>query len=266
MTGDCYSFAMTSAAPAQEPQVLVADDDPVSLQFLASALRELDCEVTAVANGTAVLAACKQGRFDLLLLDRRMPDLGGVELLHRLRERGCDVIAIATSAELNADMRSELTRAGYVEALTKPIGIDRLERLLAERTCHWRTREVRATSTHAASASALLDDGAGLASVGGDAKALRALRGLLMQELNTSIARIATMQTPMLTAELRDYLHRLRASCRYCGTPLLGAVAERLDAKLRADDKSIGMELDEFIASCAQTSAALAAQVSPETP
>ncbi len=256
---------MTSSAPAH---ILVADDDPVSLLFLASTLRELGWEVTTVANGMAALAACEKQQFDLLLLDRRMPDLGGGPLLRSLRERGHLADAIATSAELDTGLRDELQAAGYVDALRKPIGVDRLAGILAQRVHGRATNRAHEPSTRAATDSAanLLDDAGALAGVGGDARTLRALRRLLRQELETTIPLIAANPPQMSTQDLRGYLHRLRASCRYCGTPLLAAAAARLEAQPASDDPSIQVELADFVSACKRTSAALAAQLSPEVP
>ncbi len=252
---------MTSAAL---PRILVADDDSVSLLFLTSALRELGCEATAVASGMAAIAACEKQKFDLLLLDRRMPDLGGASLLQALRARGNLVDAIATSAELDAGMRDKLRTAGYLDALTKPIGIDRLASVLADRLPGWQVGHAHIASTVEVRFCAidLLDDTGALASVGGDAAALRGLRSLLLQDLAT-IAPIAATPTAISMQDLRDCLHRLRAACRYCGTPMLAVAAARLEAKLGADDRSIQVELVEFADACKRTSAALLAQLSP---
>ncbi|HEY8011973.1 MAG TPA: response regulator [Rudaea sp.] len=253
-------------APIAPPRILVADDDSVSLLFLASALHELGCEVTAVANGMNAIAACEKQKFDLLLLDRRMPDLGGAPLLQALRARGNLVVAIATSAELDAITRDELHAAGYVDALTKPIGIDRLASVLADTLPDWQVGHAHIASTVEVRFCAidLLDDTGALASVGGDAAALRGLRGLLLQDLAATIPLIAATVQPMSMQDLRDYLHRLRAACRYCGTPMLAVAAARLEAKLGVDDRSIQVEFVEFVDACERTSAALVTQLSPE--
>jgi CheY-like chemotaxis protein len=210
--------------------VLVADDDAVSLQFLVAALRELGCEAEGVAAGAAALVACARGSFDLLLLDRRMPDIGGAQLLRELRERGCATVAIATSAELNSAVRAELAAAGYAEAQMKPVSMDRLVALLSAHVPSWRPSPSRNAALPGASAAAisspaLLDDSRALVGVGGDRQTLQALRGLLLKELEAALPRIGEMPA----SELGDWLHRLRASCRYCGTNLLGDVTERFD-------------------------------------
>lgn len=212
-------------------RILVADDDPVSLQFLVAALRELGAEATGVASGSAALDACRSASFDVLLLDRRMPDLGGAPLLRELRRRGCTALAIATSAELDAAMRAELADAGYAEALAKPIGIDGLAAVLATPVSPARGSRADGRAPprgHALSPPPMpLDDDGALASLGGSEETLHALRGLFATELETALPRIAAMPA----AELGDWLHRLRASCRYCGATHLGEAAARLEVE-----------------------------------
>jgi len=249
----CYSHGMTKHRP---PRILVADDDPVSLQFLVTALGELGCAATGVASGKAALAACAQTTLDLLLLDRRMPDLGGATLLRELRRSGCSAPAIATSAELDAPTRAQLAAAGYVDAATKPIGVEQLAALLGSHLPQWfkpqrnSTADAPTGTFTSAAQSALLEDDAALASVGGDRQTLQALRGLFSQELETMSPRIATLPAD----ELGEWLHRLRASCRYCGTTRLLEAAERLECELK---RSRGAARDELLTAVSATVAAL---------
>jgi len=260
--------------------VLLADDDPVSLRFLESALRELGCVTTAVADGRAAVLAAGCERFDLLLLDRRMPGMGGAELLAALRRGGVGAPAIATSAELDPATRAELVSAGYLDALLKPIGIDRLARAIAalrlaparpeanpaarcsgsagatpEHDALPESADGHATAMAPPAAMALLDDEAGLRAVGGDAKTLAALRQLLAADLEA-----LTRERPGEPAALAETLHRLRAACRYCGAMRLEHAADALEAVLRAHSSAGASTLNEFFACCAETSHAIAAR------
>jgi two-component system, OmpR family, response regulator len=252
----CYSRGMTARTQAH---ILVADDDPVSLHFLASVLRELGCSVATAINGNTTLAACAERKFDLLLLDRRMPGKGGALLLLELRRRGCTDDAVATSAELDATMREELRLAGFLEALTKPIGIDQLNALLTRRVDGWqqRTDIVAAMRTSQLPASVLFEDQDALATLGGDAATLYALRGLLVTELAALVPQMLSSQPPMTAQALRESLHRLRAACRYCGAISLGASTALLESQLAGAGESIQVDLLPFLEICARTTALL---------
>lgn len=249
----CYSSGMNKERP---PHILVADDDPVSLRFLVTVLDELGCAATAVTTGDAALAACRADRFDLLLLDRRMPGLGGAPLLRALRSGGCAALAIATSAEVDPAIRTELTAAGYVEVVVKPVGVERLAAVLAAHLPDWPARRPGAAPQERMrppAAPGWIEHERALASVGGDARTLQALRGLFTSELETALPRLAAMPAE----ELGDWLHRLRASCRYCGAMRLGEEAEKLERRL-AEPADLGAaELAGFLDACRQTIRAL---------
>ncbi|HEX6001251.1 MAG TPA: ATP-binding protein [Hyphomicrobiaceae bacterium] len=67
--------------------LLLVEDEPINQQ-VARGLLELDGhEVTVVATGAAALAAVEHRRFDAVLLDMRLPDLDGIEVARRLKQR-----------------------------------------------------------------------------------------------------------------------------------------------------------------------------------
>ena len=239
------------------PCILVADDDPASLRFLATALAQLGCEVVAVANGASALAAAQTQSFDLLLLDRRMPDLGGAELLAALRASGIATAAIATSAEVDATITAQLRNAGFVDVIEKPATLARLEQALRP---YLHLSTIPQITIAPMPATPLLDDDMALATIGGDVDALRSLRGLLAQELAALELELEYANANITAATWRERLHRLRASCGFCGATALAESAAQLDRGLRNDPAKVQSLLGDFIHLCRATLAALAAQ------
>ncbi len=238
-------------------RVLIADDDPVSLRFLEIALRELGCDVTAAADGAAAIAAANAASFDLLLLDRRMPGGGGADLLRALRAAGIASAAIATSAELDADIRAELAAAGYAATLAKPIRVDVLAHAVSAHCAlaQWSVAEMKPAQVERR--ALLLDDVAALSAVGGDAETLRALRGLLARDLDAM--RAAGIPTDM--PALAETLHRLRAACRYCGAHALEQSAASVETAIRAGRVALPDEISAFMRCCAETKTAVESSV-----
>lgn len=68
-------------------RILVVDDDPMTQDVLCGHYRDLGFVVDAVENGRAALTALEVGsrQPDIILCDRRMPDISGIELLERIR-------------------------------------------------------------------------------------------------------------------------------------------------------------------------------------
>ncbi|MBS0438343.1 MAG: response regulator [Proteobacteria bacterium] len=222
---------------SSRPRVLIVDDDPVSLRFLEMAVKESGHVVTTAADGAAALAA--NGSIDLLMIDRRLPDIDGANLLHALRKRGVTAPAIATSAEIDAALAAQLRAAGFMDVLEKPASMQRIHEVVAKFLPK--------------STPALLDDTAALDSVGGDANALRALRGLLARELEQFDHDLAHGDLATDRTALIERLHRLRASCGFCGATALAARAASWQAALRAGNRSADEQRDAFVAVCRET-------------
>jgi CheY-like chemotaxis protein len=243
-------FSQTPGAPLR---ILVADDDPVSRGFFDAALRQFGCDVTSVGDGDAAIAAARGNRFDLLLLDRRMPGLGGAPLLAALRQAGVSVRAIATSADVDAAVRDTLIAAGFEDVLRKPVGIDALARVVSAPSRGGgmgRVAENPATVTGAR----LLDDASALAAVGGDRQTVAALRALLARDLDEMIA----SEMPADWGAFAEALHRLRAACRYCGAASLERAATALEAAIRAGGSPSADAHSAFRRCCERTRAAIA--------
>jgi CheY-like chemotaxis protein len=238
-------------------RVLIADDDPVSLRFLAAAVSQFGCDAIAVADGAAALAATLDQPFDLLLLDRRMPGFGGAEVLMALRARGDVTPAIATSAEIDPFITAQLRSAGFIDIIEKPVALAALERLLGP---HLHFSASTGSATPLGVSTPLLYDDPALAAIGGDMNALRALRGLLAQELEALLTQSAGADPGDSGVAWRERLHRLRASCGFCGATALAEAAARLDCSLRDGAESTQPVLCDFLHLCGTTLSALSNQ------
>lgn len=238
------------------PNVLVADDNPVSLRFFSDALAQLDIACELAHDGLETVARAERTPFDALLIDARMPGLDGPAALARIRAgRGPsrDAIALATTADAGASTRTELIAAGFVDVVAKPVSVNALRAALS--------RHLPSLSAPSAPAGAgaddLLDDVTALSAVGGDASILAALRGLFIAELDALPAELAAIGTRSDFAALRDRLHRLDASAGFCGAPMLVRACTELRAAL--DDASVWPDaaIDEFLAMSARVRARL---------
>jgi PAS domain S-box-containing protein len=106
-------------------RVLLAEDDPVN-QHLAEVLLTKRGYSTVVAqNGRLALEALERERFDLVLMDVQMPEMGGLEAVARIRQReagtGAHIPVIALTARAMVGDREECLAAGMDGYLTKPL-------------------------------------------------------------------------------------------------------------------------------------------------
>lgn len=109
--------------------VLVVDDDFMVAGIHAELVEEVDgfrVAGTAV-NGQQALDMVAALAPDLLLLDVHLPDMSGIDVLRRLRERGDDVDAIVVTAERDAEFVKAALRGGAAQYLIKPFDLDELK-------------------------------------------------------------------------------------------------------------------------------------------
>jgi signal transduction histidine kinase/DNA-binding response OmpR family regulator len=79
--------AATLAAPSSgAPSVLLIEDDPLDLAWLVRVIGEAGYQIEVAQTGAEALEKCRQRRFDAITLDLLLPDMGGWELLHQIRE------------------------------------------------------------------------------------------------------------------------------------------------------------------------------------
>jgi CheY-like chemotaxis protein len=238
---------------AAKPLVLIADDDPVSRGFLRAAIERCGCAVVAVADAHAALQALHSKTPDLLLIDRRMPGIDGVALLRAARAQGVEAPAIATSAELDAQLIAELRAAGFAATLLKPASLAGIQDLLKDFFAD-AILPTDAIPRAAANAPAqLLDDAAALSAIGGDRDALRALRAMFARELDALARELETEIAARPTTDISESLHRLRASCGFCGATAVGAAAWRLENAIRHDPGDVERARDALVDVCTAT-------------
>ena len=107
-------------------RVLLADDEPLFVDAVARALRRRSMAVETAPDGSGALAASADGKFDVIILDLKMPGLDGVETLKALRGRGNETPVLILSAYADLDQASAALREGAVDYLVKPCAIEDL--------------------------------------------------------------------------------------------------------------------------------------------
>ena len=118
--------------PKLKGRVLFAEDNPVTQLFFVKTLRKLGLSVEAVSDGREALKKALEEKFDLILLDIRMPGLDGLEVARRLRQQGYKGPILALTAHAVSEVEAESLRAGMDGFITKPIGRQELARRLSK--------------------------------------------------------------------------------------------------------------------------------------
>lgn len=104
-------------------RALVVDDNQLNSNLVAAFLRKLGWTPEVVDSGQRALETLQQRSFDLVLLDLRMPNLGGEEVCRRIREDlGLDQLrVVAYTAHGMPEEKQRMLAAGFSGLLIKPI-------------------------------------------------------------------------------------------------------------------------------------------------
>jgi len=132
------STLIDSNASLPRRRWLVVDDEPELSALIADALAQMNrARVECFTSAPDALAAfsARAGNFDLVVTDRDMPGLDGLELARRLRARAPGVKIILVSANIDDIAHHDLERAGVHAVVRKPFPLALLEAIIRNMTC-----------------------------------------------------------------------------------------------------------------------------------
>src|ERR1700723_2176578 len=110
-------------------RVLIVDDDPVARRLVENIVTRSGYEAVTAEGGDLALDLLIGGktRIDCVVLDLVMPDLDGLGVLAKMREAGIDAPVIVQTAHGGIDNAVSAMRAGAVDFVVKPAGVERLQ-------------------------------------------------------------------------------------------------------------------------------------------
>lgn len=116
-------------------QILVVDDEPELCKVLQKALKKEGYRVLTATTGRKALSILKKEKVHLLLLDLKMPSIGGLELLKKIRGKGKKknlVPTVILTAYASLSSAREAMELGAVDYLTKPFDLDEVKSVVKE--------------------------------------------------------------------------------------------------------------------------------------
>ena len=104
--------------------ILIIDDDPNARKTLGQILKAKGFEIEEAGAGAEAIAACGAKFFNLALIDVRLPDISGLEVLKAVRGINEDTIAIMMTGYASLDSSIEAMNKGAFSYITKPVNMD----------------------------------------------------------------------------------------------------------------------------------------------
>ena len=110
----------------EKEQILIVDDDESILRTLTLIFDKKGCETDTATTGREAIEKAKERFFNLALVDIKLPDMEGLDLLPALREIHPDIVLIIITAYASVDSAVEAPSRGVSAYLTKPLDVDEL--------------------------------------------------------------------------------------------------------------------------------------------
>ncbi len=111
--------------------ILVVDDDLGTLETAAFVVRRLGFEPATAASGADGLSAARATSLALGVIDLRLPDMSGTEVIRALRASDADLPVILISGFMTVPDAVEAMRLGAKDVIEKPISVEALEARIA---------------------------------------------------------------------------------------------------------------------------------------
>ncbi len=116
---------------APDAKLLVVDDNIVNLKVVGELLKRTQINIDTVTGGREAVSLCQNKKYDLILMDHRMPDPDGIATLHLIREdlrgKNTDTPVIVLTANAFTGLKDKYLAEGFADYLTKPIDSALLE-------------------------------------------------------------------------------------------------------------------------------------------
>ena len=245
---------------ATKLSVVVADDNPTNREVIGKILERSGHAVTLVNDGEQAIDAIERDAPDVVILDRNMPGMSGVEALQALRlmTRGKERLpVIMLSADVTPEAKREALEAGADAFLSKPIEalrlIDEVQRLAVTKPDTARKTEMRpsAQASPAAAAPAVvnIDTLGHLEELGSSLAFLEKLIRVFLADNAAILERIEHVLAGRDYHEFRSLIHAMKGSSASMGTDRLtrmcGTLGNLSDAELRLQAPALQRTLTE---------------------
>ncbi len=245
-------------------RVLAADDNPTNREVIGRILERGGHTVSLVCDGDEALDALEEAHYDIVLLDRNMARVGGVEALKliRLMGRGLERIpVIVLSADVTPDARKECLEAGADAFLPKPIEaiklLEGIQELVekgvgvpasgADRPQAQASTGLPAARVH--DAQVVNEETLSQLEALGSAGFLERLIGVFVADNDDLIQKVQSSVAARNFTEFRNHLHAMKGSAASMGaerlTRVCGDLGRLSDAELKLRSPQLIKSLEQ---------------------
>ncbi|GEM_PF-6290902 len=225
--------------------VLIVDDNPINQAYFSAALAKAGFGTRSAINGLEALDIAGKQRFHVILMDIRMPLMGGYEATQTLRQGAgpnCHTPVVAISAEPLPAGQDHLFADFLIKPVSKQDLLDVASRFVLKKPSEKPRKTIQPSAKKAHNAAATLNPGINqqksLAAVGNNPEIARRLYAMLVQELPGQLQQMRELNEAGDAMALRELLHRMLGSTSFCGAVTLGQRLREYGHVIKNDDST----------------------------
>ena len=224
----------------RSPRILLAEDNPVNSKVAVRMQEKRGYTVVAVTDGREALAALERERFDLVLMDVRMPVLDGLEataaIRNRERETGTHTLIVALTASALEEDRKVCIEAGMDGYLSKPLRSEELYQAVQGFLAGEIEEDDSSSNGVGPALGSVFDRDSALERVSGDVELLEEVVALFLAQAPEILSEMKEAIERSDSRSLEQTAHKLRGSAANLGADGTAHAAQILEAMGRRGD------------------------------
>ncbi|OFZ53239.1 MAG: hypothetical protein A3D92_13760 [Bacteroidetes bacterium RIFCSPHIGHO2_02_FULL_44_7] len=219
--------------------ILVVDDEPFNRKLLITILNKYKAQITEVTNGREAFEIAKNVKFDLILMDARMPEMDGMTATMHLREEGKnrETPVVALTAAVTEEDQATYRDAHMTSFLAKPYKEQELLKLIIQ-ILHLETHEVSSNGIRKQASSFALDFSELQSISNGDDTFYIEMLETFIHGTKEGILQMKDFASDQLWDRVADVAHKISAPCKHLEALELYETLKEIEVKGRTGENS----------------------------
>ena len=252
---------------APEARILVVDDNEMNLLVASKLLRDTQMKIDIVSSGFGCLAKINEKKYNLILMDIKMPELDGVETLRRIRggnSINVDTPVIALTADAVAGVKEKYLKEGFIDYIAKPIDAKKFESKVGSYIPKRLCKVVKGNSDKIVNNNNLINMAKGLEFCSNDREMYDEILSTYLQNGLENMKKIMLAYGNEDWINYSIYIHSLKSTSLTIGAEKLSSLAKQLEEAADKGDiqfiaynndialdmyKSVLLEIERYISS-----------------
>lgn len=252
---------------APEARILVVDDNEMNLLVASKLLKDTQMKIDIVSSGFGCLAKINEKKYNLILMDIKMPELDGVETLRRIRggnSINVDTPVIALTADVVAGVKEKYLKEGFIDYIAKPIDAKKFESKVGSYIPKRLCRVVKGNSDKIINNNNLVNMAKGLEFCSNDREMYDEILSTYLQNGLENMKKIMLAYGNEDWTNYSIHIHSLKSTSLTIGAEKLSSLAKQLEEAADKGDiqfiaynndialdmyKSVLLEIERYISS-----------------